>query len=83
MPQPQIPSRDNFGLKLEDNKWLPVTTALTPAPKAASAVTYISTTLTCVTAEIVKTSVRTAVVQMMILKTKIISDLARFKASEL
>ena len=38
-------------------------TTLTPAPKAANAVTYISSALTCVKAVIVKTFVRTAVVQ--------------------
>ena len=32
--QPQLPSPDNFGWKLEDNKWLPVITTLPPAPEA-------------------------------------------------
>ena len=34
VPQPQLPSPDNFGWKLEDNKWLPVITTLPPAPEA-------------------------------------------------
>ena len=34
VPQPQLPSPDNFGWKLEDNKWLPVMTTLPPAPEA-------------------------------------------------
>lgn len=32
--QPQLPSPENFGWKLEDNKWLPVMTTLPPAPEA-------------------------------------------------
>ena len=34
VPQPLLPSPDNFGWKLEDNKWLPVITTLPPAPEA-------------------------------------------------
>ena len=33
VPQPQLPSPDNFGWKLEDNKWLPVMTTLPPDPR--------------------------------------------------
>ena len=31
VPQPQLPSLDNFGWKLDDNKWLPVISTLPPA----------------------------------------------------
>ena len=31
VPQPQLPSLDNFGWKLEDKKWLPVISTLPPA----------------------------------------------------
>ena len=34
VPQPQLPSPDNFGWKLEDNKWFPVIPTLPPAPEA-------------------------------------------------
>ena len=34
VPDPQLPSPQNFGWKLEDNEWLPVMTTLPPAPKA-------------------------------------------------
>ena len=34
VPQPQLPSPDNFGWKLEDNKWLPMITTLPPASEA-------------------------------------------------
>ena len=34
VPQPQLPSPDNFGWKLEANKWLPVMTTLPPALEA-------------------------------------------------
>ena len=33
MPEPQFPSPETFGCKLEDDKWLPVT-SLSPAPDA-------------------------------------------------
>ena len=34
VPQPQLPSPDNYSWKLEDSKWLPMMTTLPPAPEA-------------------------------------------------
>ena len=34
VPEPQLPSTETFGWKLEDDKWVPVMTSLPPAPEA-------------------------------------------------
>ncbi|KAL9976959.1 hypothetical protein ACROYT_G014308 [Oculina patagonica] len=34
VPEPQLPSPETFGWKLEDDKWVPVMTSLPPAPEA-------------------------------------------------
>jgi len=34
VPEPQLPSPETFGWKSQDEKWVPVTTSLPPAPEA-------------------------------------------------